>query len=206
MAIFNIPLENIPFRHKPKLDSTVWFLGCDKVYGRGVDDDQTAPCILQKLTNISVDNLGVISASNQFILDLIDTLMQTHVPKAIIVGLPHMQNRYAVVDSKPIFMGRFLSDDVWDELDDVYLINNNLVTQYKLDLAAGIIDAETYAARRTIANMRFSVPVFFFTYYNQLMTPNGWPDFALDGSQGPGPQCQEKIAKLLAPWVLAHCK
>ena len=117
-----------------------------------------------------------------------------------------MQNRYTVVDNNLIFMGRFLDDGVWDELDEIYIVNDQAVSQYKADLVSGLVDRENQAARIYLAKMRFTVPVFFFTYYDQLMTVTGWPDFALDGSMGPGPQCQQQIAEILAPWVTANCR
>ena len=66
------------------LNKDIWVFGGSAVWGTGVDDENTIPSLIEKLTNISTLNLGETGYNTTQELNLLLKELVKHKPKKII--------------------------------------------------------------------------------------------------------------------------
>ena len=186
------------FRKPPVLDNTVWLLGCSFIWGTAIADDQTIPYLLEKQIGYPVDNLGIQSASPKLVHYVLNDLLLTYKPRAIIISWPFI-NRTFELD----FTGEIVNMGPWSlrPQDSLAHTHPELFEQYKND----IIDKSLASRNRKLIANVFRTIVYPYLSFRILElsefvnNKHKFLDYAGDGMH-PGPRTVNIVVDHMTRW------
>lgn len=183
------------FRKSPKLDNTIWVLGCSHIWGQSLEEHDTVPYLLENLTGQPVDNLGIIGASPDLVYYVLNDLLKSHNPRAIIIAWPESGRTYHVNNNNTI-----TTIGPWSINSN---IDKKILEQYKTDILNGTILKNNLKCMDQV-NQIVNCPYLSFRYLKNVKeiinNNNKFLDFAPDGKH-PGPQTTRVIANAMSEWI-----